>query len=411
MRMNRCGLAAWAVLLSMTGGVWAQSDGPSELTYYQKVERAYIDGRWDDLEALLGQFGAERRNLNAQEISDITAMRRQYPNYRPRWWKATHASSEVKFRAGIWGRNFVANYRPSTAVGYQAIRAEGRYVNTKDGEKFVPTKLEVWVTWKASMVDSPKAGEGGLAKHQGLTEGHMAEAIVWHELGHNYVTEFIPMKSVVALYTDHRLLFSHLQEFYADLTAIYHGSPKARLNAMLFRLNELAGNGFSEYNRDSAHTRGAHAIGALFLAKVLEDPKAWPSIHLPPEVPEKDVELKLINYVYETIEPTWTFREDEAWREFVGDWVKKYGTRALRSKGQVQLPNDLEFRIMFAEDRENQEARNRWLAAKLKAAIASGRADKEAKKLGKRLYIPGYGPRIIIRTPDGKTTTRRPGDN
>ncbi|MDH3584061.1 MAG: hypothetical protein OER86_07590, partial [Phycisphaerae bacterium] len=235
-------------------------------------------------------------------------------------------------------------------------------------------------------VDSPRPSGGPLAKKHGFTLGHIAEVIVWHELGHNYISKFLPTEQVIALYENHHLLYGHLQELYADLTSLHHSSPPARKVAMMFRLSEL-----SHYDPAESHTRAAHAIGAIFLAKVLAHPERWPSVHLPPKVPRRNVELNLIRYVYETLDADWTFTEDEAWRGYVNSWIRSYGRRPLSrsTKGMIHMPNKLKMNIMAADDRAHQAERDRWLAERLRAAISSGRADAKFPRLGARIEIPG----------------------
>ncbi|HAU37014.1 MAG TPA: hypothetical protein DCX07_04785 [Phycisphaerales bacterium] len=322
------------------------------------LQAAYMKNDWSALDLHLNLSRKHIRNMNSDQQKDVTYVRKARSEYRQAWWSKIKSSSNVSFPANIWGRGFIANYVPSEELGRQMAWI-------RNG------KLECVVSWRPNLVDNPKAAEGELAKVHGLTKGDLGEAIVWHELGHNYITNFLPLQHVVALYNDHNLLFHHLQEFYADMTALYHSSAHARLATLMIRLDAL------EANREmEPHTRMAYGIGSLLLAEFLGNPEKWPSVHFPAAVPEKDVERNTVIYVYENIDPKWTFEEDKALREMVLKFIRAKGEQVLRSKGTIDLPNRLSFKLMEAEDRELKQKRDQWVKEKLEAAIATGRADK-----------------------------------
>jgi len=339
---------------------------------YEAMGKAYMAGDWEELEELSKSYRRHLRWLDPTQRKLVMQMVRSYDEFRPKWWKATFASSDVKFPAEIWGRKFVASYEPSQALGFQAVRPEGRWVKNRQGEyEFQVSSLNVFVTWKPSLIDSPNPAVGKLAEKHDLKQGDIGEVIVWHELGHNYITVMLPVRHVVELYTRHELLFHHLQEYYADLSALYHASPRARRVQMWMRLE-----GLDYYAEDRQHTRAAHAIGAWFLAQVLERPKDWPSVHLPPAVPDEQIELNTIIYVYENWGKHWSLEEDIRFRDAVHDFVMRTGEKTLRSAGVVPLPNRQKFSLMAAHDRDFQKQRDRWVAQKLEQHIKSGRADK-----------------------------------
>ena len=217
--------------------------------YYRNVERAYMEGRWKELSAALRVSGRYNARLTRQQRANLAYIRRTAAEFRPPWWQATKSTSNRSFRAQIWKRWFVANYVPSELMGLQAP------VGARHG------KLVVIVSWRPSLVDNPRPLGGVLAKRLGLRKGDLGEVVVWHELGHNYVNSFLPIRHVMALYRHHSLLYRTLQEFYADLTAVYHSSPHARRAALLLRLDEI------ESNRESEpHTRAALGVGSLLLS-------------------------------------------------------------------------------------------------------------------------------------------------
>lgn len=370
-------------------GTGETASNPSE-AYYKQMEAAYLAGEWERFEELYKTLAQHRPNLSRDQNVNLTKMKRQYPNYTPSWWKHTSSSSNVSFKAEIWRRKFTANYVPSEELGLQAP------VGIRDG------KMLVIVTWRPGLVNDDRAARGELAEYHGFKESDIGEVIVWHELGHNYITNFLPLSHVLALYENHHMLFGSLQEFYADMTAIHHCSPAARRVCMLFRLRELG-----YYDESETHTRAAHAVGSIFLAEVMSNPDDWPSIHFPPKVWKENVELNTIAYVYETIDKGWTYEEDERWRKFVETWIRSNGERALRGKGQIKLGNGLEMKIIASEDRDLQKKRDAWVAKKIEEFAAKGRADAKMPELGKLIAIPGFPEFVVPRHEDGSVRIRR----
>ena len=234
--------------------------------------------------------------------------------------------------------------------------------------------LIILVTWKPLMVDSPKAAGGKMSEIQGFTLGDIAEVIVWHELGHNYLTETISTKNNVQLYDRYSDLYSTMHEYFADMAAIYHGTPQARKVAIQFRLEEL-----DYYTADSSHCRGAHGIGSIIITDMLMNPEKWPSVKFPPSVPKQQVELNTIIYVYENLPKDWTVEEDIRLQGLAEEFVMKKGEQTFKSKGEIPLPNRLKFKLMIGEDGENQAKRDKWVTTKLEEMISEGRADKLAE--------------------------------
>ncbi len=346
-----------------------------------KVIDSYMHNKWEDLTKELRFSGKHFSYMTRENRIALSYIRKAAKAHRPKWWKSCRSSSNTSFKASMWGRDFWANYIPSEMLGAMAP------VGIRNG------KLIIVVTWKPSLVDSTEPAEGYLSKAHGLTKGDIAEAIVWHELGHTYVTNFLPLRHVFKLYEDHYILFGHLQEFYAEMTSVHHSSPLARRAAMLFRIDSL-----DDYRESDGHTRAAYAIGALILAEVLNKPDQWPSFHLPPKVPEKNIERETIVYLYEHVDPNFTLAEDKTLREFFGKFIKAHGQSVLKSKGKIPLGSKLVFKLMSGDDREHQAKRNAWVKKKLEGAIKSGRADKplskeekkkkEEQELGSRVVIP-----------------------
>jgi hypothetical protein len=187
------------------------------------------------------------------------------------------------------------------------------------------------------------------------------------------------------LYMKYEMLFSSLQEFYADMTALYHSSPLARRVAMISRIEEL-----EDYRDTEPHARAAHAVASLILAQVLANPGKWPSFHLPNEVPKEDIERNTIVYMYENLDPNWTLAEDKALRESINQFMRAYGEQVLRKKGEVPLPNKLFFTLTATDDRDHKPKRDAWAKEQLEKAIKAGQTDKAPPKKEReiRLVVP-----------------------
>ena len=280
---------------------------------YAALTEAYLTSDWDVIEKQEVAIRRHLRFLTPQQRQDVTYIRKHHKDFAPNWWRACSSVSATQFPAEIWGRKFVANYEPGQGLGVQRVHGLGEYVRTRRGYEYKITGLKVVVMWRPGMVDDPNPLPGNLSERMGYTRGDLAEVIVWHELGHNYLTNALKVAHVVDLYENHQVLYAHLQEFYADLTSLYHCSPRSVRAACQFRLQ-----GLDYYDDDEEHNRGAHAIGSMLLMEMLNAPEAWPSVHFPPSVPAKQVELNTIIYVYEHWDPRWTVAETRRLREFVG---------------------------------------------------------------------------------------------
>ncbi|MBS3821366.1 MAG: hypothetical protein GVY16_01010 [Planctomycetes bacterium] len=367
--------------------------------WYDKLESAYMNARWDEYVELDASGRRHLRELTRQHRVNAIYMKKTAREFRPGWWEKCRSASNISFKAEIWNRHFTANYMPSDMLGIQAPVGI-------DYDRRGRPYIQVIVSWRPLYIDNPKPlGEEDIMNIYGLTPtrskefgfslGTMAETIVWHELGHNYITISLNTRAVLKLYRNHGMLYRNMQEFYADMTALYHTSPKSRLFTMMFRLNSL-----DPYDPTECHARGcAHGCGALLLHEMLQDPEKWPSVHWPGKVPEKNAEIEAIKYVYSHIEPTWTLSEDRELRDFVGKWLRRHGEKALRKRGKWTLSSRLPFNIMPTEDRQAQAERDAWVKKQLQNIIDSGLADdpkvyeEDKKRQSKRV--------IIIRRPDG----------
>jgi hypothetical protein len=351
--------------------------------WHDEVLEAYMKADWDTYDEIIPASPKHRRGMSSDHRKDIAYIRSATKKHRPSWWSKCRSGSNVSFPASIWGKKFTANYMPSDMLGVMAP------VEIRRG------KLMVLVSWKPNYVDSTKKYSDGSSiglrvegyeKHE-FTMGHMAEAIIWHEMGHNYVSITLPLKHVLRMYVKHQLLYSHLQELFAEVTCLYHASPPARLFMLKMRQINLRDR---YYDDSEAHDRScSHAVGSLILAKVMMKKELWPSFHLPGKMPEEDIERSVIYYMYSKLPKQLTLKEDKMLREYMGKWARAHGSATLRSKGKAKLENRQTFSLMGTDDRSNQKKRDTWVKTKLAALIKAKQTDdpKEAEKAKKKKSI------------------------
>jgi hypothetical protein len=375
--------AAGAMIVAMLAGqerlAAQQPDQPAQNPQAQQAAQeayqAYADAfLWNKLDKLPQKYRQLKQHGRALDREQIRMARQTYErasDWPPEWWEQTKSASATRMQATLWGDDIEVVYKPSRNVGFQRVRPETDIVEQNGRPVRRIVDLELMATWKPALVNDPDLAGGKLSEMRGVKRKHLAESIIWHELGHAYVAESLPVRHAVQLYTKHRLLFTHLQEFYADMTTLAHASPPAQRPTLWIRLQ-----GLDYYNEEVPHTRAAHGIGALLLADMLRQPKKWPSVHFPPKVPEQQVELNTIIYVYEHWEKDWTLQESQRLRQITKNYMLNQGKATLQRKGVIKLSNGLSFALTIAQDREHQQKRDAWVAQRLKKLIDSGRADK-----------------------------------
>lgn len=338
---------------------------------YDGMVKSFIDADWPAFEKYKKEVRLDFKSLSPAQRLNINYMRTTAYDCQPKWWPSVSSVKPTSFKPAIWNKTFGANYIPSRTLGVQVPIGF-----TADG------KLAIVVSWRPDMVDDSKPLLGDLAKLHHFKRRHLAEIVVWHELGHNYISVFLPTPAVLELYQRYGKLFHHLQEFYADMTALHHCSPKARLLTLMFRLDSL-----SLYDSTEQHTRAAHAIGSILLAEFMENPDKWPSVHFPPHLPKHSTELSTIIYIYERFSADWTLEEDKALRQLAETFIKRNGDSIFKRQGKITLPNRNTFELIASKDKAHQDKRDDWVETKLKALIKAGRADKSVSHADKELRV------------------------
>lgn len=344
----------------------ALAGSPEEISpddEYLNVSVRYLLSEFGKFDVHIGAAMAAVPNFTFEQKKDFDYIRSAYRETRPAWWEKTKSTSKISFPVPIWGRTVMVNYEPVDYIG------DG--VNIK----VVNKQLITTVRWKPGATEN-KHPTIGLQGHRfRIMEGHIAEFYLWHQLGHAYVTAWVPINELADAYRDIQT-FSHCQEFYSDMTAIRYASPRARMLAMLMRLDLIdPPEGLGSKPDTEPTARASRAVASMLLAEFLSSPGKWPSVHFPPEVPAKDVERNAIIYAFEHLDGTWWIDEDRNLRDFAQKAMTDQGLNILRTKGYIALREGQGIALMINNDRELQPKRDAWVAQKLKMMIASGRAD------------------------------------
>lgn len=362
-RMKRYLIATIVVTtIVWSGPALGGSPAPAAYAAYRRAVDAYLLNRWSELKEALAALRPHYAQLPPASRGNVDYIRRAAEDCRPDWWPQCGSTRKVSFKARIWDRAIKVNYVPSETLGMQiplGVR-NGRFV--------------VVVSWRPEYVDSPAPAAGWGSPALGLTYGDIGEAIVWHELGHNYITAFLPVATTTRLNEKNPDLFHHLQEFYADLTSLYHCSAKARPVSLLVRLG-----GIQARATEDPHTRAGWAIGSLWLADVLANRARWPSVRLPASVPADEAERQTIVHMIEKMDKRLTLEEDRALRELIRHFVYTRGDQVLRDQGRVLLGNGQAFFLLAEADQQAQAQRNQWVEAQLRKIIAGGLTTQPAR--------------------------------
>ncbi|QQE10850.1 hypothetical protein JD969_15270 [Planctomycetota bacterium] len=376
-----CGL-----LLCIAGESWGQSRNNAKLEerkvearkVFEEFETAYLTNDWKKVGELKGKMRGLSKYLKPNEKQAVLKAMSYDKIFRPNWWKKAANSTPVSFKVSMWERNFTANYVPDEqVVGKQMYLSR---VQNGQLKEIIPV-----VSWRPQYIGSKTPAVGGLAVKHKLTMGDYVEVIVRHELGHNYITNQLPAKGVLELLQRHSWTFSVLQEFYADLTALRHSTPKAMRIVCWARLNEM-----DLGNHQIPHMRASMGIGFVLLHEFLSHPDKWPSIHFPKEVPDGDVLLNTLKYVYSHWDKEWTLIEDIQLREYISKYIRANGQKVFKARGTIKMKG-ASFGMLLANDRELKETREKWLRKQLEKIIKSERADDEVPDEGQVMRLmPPY---------------------
>ena len=369
------GLATSAALISPSVLTAAtKTEDKDAIKWFAKVRHLYMSSNWPRFDEFIKAKESKThiRKLRGVEKSEFSYMKIWRKKSVPHWWKNCGSEQKTSFIAHIWNRKFKINYIPSNTLGVQAAR-----VNPSNG------RLQIIVSWRPYYLGKMKflteedlialLGEAApCIKNQKFTYNNMAATIAWHEMGHNYVTTSFREDVVMKLYTTHGKIFSHIQEFFADLTVLNHAPAGSKLFGMMFRVPSLF-----HYNHQECHARGcAHAVGALLLSHILKNPKKWPSFKFPSKWPKLDIEKFVIGYTYSQLrQKTWTMKEDAAMRKFVVNWSGKVGKRVFKDSGMIILDNKHKMHLLADKDYDLQIKRDKWIVKQLEKLRKKGKLD------------------------------------
>ena len=221
------------------------------------------------------------------------------------------------------------------------------------------------ISWKAEDLDSLEPPDDKSMAGHGTKQGDMAEVNLWTSLASAALIASFPMRTLKAIYDDEnsKQRFGRYQLFQAQLAPVCHGSPRSRHAAMVMYFS-----GFMEKYGKGPLAGTRRAIGSMFIAKLLAEPKKWPSIHLPHSLPDDEPEAALGEFCIRQIDRRWTLAEDRQLRE-AAFALYKPNTRTALKTDKVLLPNKLTSMLDPDKDEKAKAARNAWVAKKFEEAV------------------------------------------
>ncbi|MBM4018388.1 MAG: hypothetical protein FJ288_08705 [Planctomycetes bacterium] len=305
-----------------------------------RIVAAYMDGQWSDLEQALALPPSALTGLAPARQADVAYVRQAWAECRPPWWKLCKAGRKTPFQPAVWGRTLSAVYDPAAKSS----------VELKGGDP----KPTLVFAWPAADMESAEPAEYGFLK------GDLAGLGLWYNLGTGAAWAAMPAQSLLGLDEKGRLRLSLYSDFRGNLAALYYGDPPARrwgLHIYLAAYMEKYGKGPLAASR--------RAAAAMFLAEVLKDPAAYPSVRLPASLDAEGAEEKLAaDLKFKVVRKSrWTISEDRAFRAAVRAFASANEQRVFET-GKVALPNGLTFALMPDEDNLYRAVRDAWVKAR-----------------------------------------------
>jgi hypothetical protein len=334
--------AAWAAGKSAKSKAEAKDDAQTSSDPYQRLCKAYLDGKWDDLEKDL-KPGKEPPGWTAEQRVEAAAMRAALAECRPAWWQSCKAGLKGQIHPVVWGRTLDATYDPATGKPSVQLSATNN-------------RLSLTVSWPAADMDNGQHAEHGYSK------GDLNDLSVWCILGSALTWTQISLQSAANLGEKERLGLARYQDFRGDVTGLYYGTPKARRwGEFLYLLS------WKEMYAKMPIVYARKANGAAFLVEVLTDPAKYPSLPVPKNVPAENAEEKLAEQYRGWIEKHgWTVAEDVALRKAIQKFAAANNDAVLlREKQLVTLPNKLKISLDPAGDASLRPERDAWLKKQL----------------------------------------------
>ncbi len=317
---------------------------PTAAEPFQRLQEAYLGGRWDEVERMFMSSGRELRAIPASEQPKVSYMRQSLAEGRPAWWKRCKAGEKFTFAPMVWGHAATFTFDPAGQFPVQSSLTQGQ--------------ISLTVTWPVAGMDDPAILERGFSKGDAACVG------AWSALGTAEAWSAIPLDAQSNLKEDARVQMQQYLDFRGNLTDVYYSTPKARRLGLwlclVMYVGENAGN----------PVRTAHeAVAAMFMSEVAAHATRYPSIQLPKSLPAEGAEEKLAGDLRNWIEKHgWTLAEDKFLRDAIAAFAAANGTQA-RLHGQVTLANGLVVALDPEKDKPLHLKRDLWLKSKLEASL------------------------------------------
>ncbi len=347
--------SAAAALIACTAATLARGDGgadakPKEDGPYEQVVQAYMEARWDDLEAALAGAAASTADLSPAQREGVAYVRRAMAECAPEWWRTCKKGEEATVRITLWGTSFDATFKPGKRSRFQTglIHAHGT-----EGMTLTLDPVAFARTGRAP----------GALGTRGFASRDLTNMDVWQTIGKASVYKSLPGQKLLDLMKTDMFSLRRYATFRGNATALYYGSPPARRAALLFYLGA-----FDPKPGADKLVPVQRAAGALLLVEVLRRPEAWPSFAMPKDAREPNAEARAAKHFQGEVAPAWTVAEDRAMREAVWKFVRA-NEKDVLDHGRVRLPNGLMMMLDADEDAPHRDKRDAWVAERIGAIV------------------------------------------
>lgn len=317
----------------------ACAEPATQASLHDQLVTLYLDGKWDDLNALLIAQARGLAALGPVEKADVDYIRRAVSDGRPSWWKLCKGGKPVRFRPLVWGRSLNASYAPG----------EKETINIST----INDSATVALTWNAKSMDDPAALE-----ELPFTRGESLQVDVWDLLGTAEGEVGIPVRALLKMTEADRAALNRFLEFRAHVTSACYAGPRARRLALWQSIS-----GWSHEYENVPTVMSRKAVGILFAVEFFSHEPSYPTLKRPEEPPADGAESKMIWSLQEQIrQHGLSFAEDRALREAIRAFAAANASEPrARSSGKLTLPGGLFIGLDPAADKPLAVQRDAWI--------------------------------------------------
>ena len=340
---NVAGLGAVTAAMLAAGGMPVEAPAGEGANLHARIEKAYMAGDWDDLDAALRAAPKALGDLTDEQKADVAYVRTTLAQCRPAWWAACKAGKKTRIRQELLNARVMGYYAPGTG-----------------GVKVTSGRLGPVLTleWDPQVMDSTEKGLYGYQK------GDQTCLTTWGSLSTGEVLYRLLRARVSTDDEARKMRINRYLAFRSNLNSVYFSTPPGRRYGLHIYMA-----GFMDQWYPGPTTGCRRAVCAMFLGEVLTKSDKYPSLPLPRNLPADQTEKALgTHYKFQLKRSAlWTIGEDRAFREA----LKAFATandKTVFNTEIVKLPNGLEFHLDPDKDNASyREKRDAWIKEKFDA--------------------------------------------